>query len=297
MAISWNEPSNSEPAHTEVLADLGEKDTFSLTMCQTDPGYTNVPEGAMKWDNSQNLFRRLESSVFNIKPISLAGGGTGATDAAGARTVLQVNKTGTGASEARTNSQNDLRFVQPARSISTTSPLTGGGDLSANRTLSVLNASTSQVGVVKLENTLNSTSTVLALTAAQGKVLNDLLAGNTSSIGTLNTFMNTTIDYNEEQLLQSGGLSSGSCKVVKVGSMVTISGSFFHSGTIAAASATGYIPSWARPSASVLNSYIFEDASNGLIGRRVTVSASGQLTILYSESSTASLGFTISYTI
>ena len=173
MAISWNEPTNSEPAHPNVLADLGQKDTFSLTMCQTDPGYTNVPEGAMKWDNSQNLFRRLESGVFNIKPISLAGGGTGAVDAAGARTVLQVNKTGTGENEARTNSQNDLRYIQNSRSINTTSPLQGGGDLSANRTLSIQDASTTQKGAVQLENTLNSTSTSLALTAAQGKALKD----------------------------------------------------------------------------------------------------------------------------
>lgn len=40
--------------------------------------------------------------------------------------------------------------VQTSRTISTTSPLSGGGDLSANRTLSVASGSTSAEGVVRL---------------------------------------------------------------------------------------------------------------------------------------------------
>jgi hypothetical protein len=61
--------------------------------------------------------------------------------------------------------------VQPARSISTTAPLTGGGDLSANRTLAVSAASTSATGVVELATsaeTIAGTDTDRAVTPAGG---------------------------------------------------------------------------------------------------------------------------------
>jgi len=59
--------------------------------------------------------------------------------------------------------------VQPARSISTTAPLTGGGDLSANRTLAVSAASDTAAGVVELATTtevVTGASTTLAVTPA-----------------------------------------------------------------------------------------------------------------------------------
>jgi hypothetical protein len=54
--------------------------------------------------------------------------------------------------------------VLPARSISTTAPLTGGGDLSANRTLAVSTGSTSAAGVLQLTDSTSSTSTTTAAT-------------------------------------------------------------------------------------------------------------------------------------
>lgn len=59
--------------------------------------------------------------------------------------------------------------VQPARSISTTAPLTGGGDLSANRTLAVSAASDTATGVVELATdaeTITGTDTARAVTPA-----------------------------------------------------------------------------------------------------------------------------------
>jgi hypothetical protein len=49
--------------------------------------------------------------------------------------------------------------VPSSRTISTTAPLTGGGDLSANRTLAVSNATGSTVGVVELAGDLGGTAT------------------------------------------------------------------------------------------------------------------------------------------
>jgi len=169
---SWNDPSNSSPVHVNLLQDLANKDTYAATMGQTNLGaYTDLPDGTMNWDNGQKLLRRVQSGTPEVVKISLAGGGTGASDAAGARSAFNVLEAGTGAAQSRTNTQNDARFVQQTRSVNTTSPLSGGGALSGNLTLSIQDSTTSQKGAVQLNNTLTSTSTSQALTAAQGKVL------------------------------------------------------------------------------------------------------------------------------
>lgn len=58
---------------------------------------------------------------------------------------------------ARTNA--DAALTPQTRSIATTAPLAGGGDLSANRTLSVAGATTGAVGVVQLAGDLGGTAT------------------------------------------------------------------------------------------------------------------------------------------
>lgn len=52
-----------------------------------------------------------------------------------------------------------------ARTISTTAPLTGGGDLSANRTLAVADATTGAVGVIRLAGDLAGTAAAPAIAA------------------------------------------------------------------------------------------------------------------------------------
>lgn len=54
--------------------------------------------------------------------------------------------------------------VVATRTLSTTAPLAGGGDLSANRTLTIADASTTVKGAVQLEDSVISTSTVKAAT-------------------------------------------------------------------------------------------------------------------------------------
>ena len=69
---------------------------------------------------------------------------------------------------------NLANVVLPARSISTTAPLTGGGDLSANRTLAVSAGSTSASGVLQLMDSVSSTSTTTAATPNSVKTSYDL---------------------------------------------------------------------------------------------------------------------------
>ena len=67
--------------------------------------------------------------------------------------------------------------VSASRSISTTSPLSGGGDLSTNRTLSIADASTSVKGAVQLTDSTASTSTTTAATPNSVKSAYDLANG------------------------------------------------------------------------------------------------------------------------
>lgn len=194
---SWDDPSNSNPSHVNVLQALAEKDTYSATLGQVNPaGYTDLPDGTMNWDNGQKLLRRLQSGVPEIVKISLAGGGTGASDAAGARSAFNVLEAGTGSNQNRTNSQNDSRFVSQARNISTSSPLGGGGPLSTDLIISIQDATTTKKGAVQLDNTLTSTSTAKALTAAQGKALNDTIAFNNNARITDINNTNATVEAN-----------------------------------------------------------------------------------------------------
>lgn len=66
--------------------------------------------------------------------------------------------------------------VATSRTISTTSPLSGGGDLSADRTLSIADGTTSTKGAVQLEDSTSSTSTTKAATPNSVKGAYDLAA-------------------------------------------------------------------------------------------------------------------------
>jgi len=67
--------------------------------------------------------------------------------------------------------------VPSTRTISTTSPLSGGGDLSANRTLTIADATTSAKGAVQLTDSTSSTSTTTAATPNSVKAAYDLANG------------------------------------------------------------------------------------------------------------------------
>lgn len=171
--MDWNKPTNSDPAHPNVLADLNNKDTYAITLGQTNAGFTALPEGTINYDHDGRFFRRKEGTLFNPVQISLAGGGTGAPDAAGARANFNVLEAGTGTGQARTNQQNQNYFCPLTRQVTATAPLQGGGQLDNDLNLSIQDATTAQKGAVQLNNTLTSTSISQALTAAQGKVLSD----------------------------------------------------------------------------------------------------------------------------
>jgi len=108
-------------------------------------------------------------------------GPTGSTGPAGATGPAGPSAVSTNAGNKATLGTDSLVFVgadsdkvNTTRTISTTSPLTGGGDLSANRTLAIDDASTSQKGAVQLTDSTSSTSTTTAATPNSVKSAYDL---------------------------------------------------------------------------------------------------------------------------
>lgn len=77
-----------------------------------------------------------------------------------------------------TNLTTDLAGkVATSRTVSTTAPLAGGGDLSADRTLTIADATTSVKGAVQLTDSTSSTSTTTAATPNAVKSAYDLANG------------------------------------------------------------------------------------------------------------------------
>ncbi|MCD7898042.1 MAG: phage tail protein, partial [Planctomycetaceae bacterium] len=78
---------------------------------------------------------------------------------------------------SRTDHESELTaYVPKTRLIETTAPLLGGGDLTADRTISIADASTTEKGVVQLSAETNNASTSLAATASAVKAAYDFAA-------------------------------------------------------------------------------------------------------------------------
>lgn len=161
MTADFNEPQIDTTEYTKVLDQFRENINVTAQMF-FDGAANNTPINSIQL--KAGVFSRWDGASFNTESIAIAGGGTGSTTAAGARSNLNV--------PSNTELSNDY--------LSKAGNLSGLADKSVSRTeLDVYgksempDATTSQKGFTQLNNTLTSTSTTQALTAAQGKALND----------------------------------------------------------------------------------------------------------------------------
>lgn len=83
----WNQPQLSS-LYTNVLNNLKDRDVDSATLFQNAP--TNPVSGFIRFNRVTNVFEEWNGTSWVVKVLSLSGGGTGANDAAGARTNLEL---------------------------------------------------------------------------------------------------------------------------------------------------------------------------------------------------------------
>ena len=127
-------------------------------------------------------------------------------------------------SQYHNDARGDARYPLLGRTISTTSPLAGGGDLSANRTLSVGAASESAAGVIPIASTAEvnaGSNDTKAVTPAKldAFTLNKNSEGffhavRASGVQSVNDSTDTVITYDSEVLDSEGWLNAGTGKLL-----------------------------------------------------------------------------------
>lgn len=90
---NWNNPTVSS-SYTNVPSEIKTRDEDSITMVGgTAP--SNLPVGAIRYVRATDKFQEWDGAAWNDKVLSLAGGGTGAATAAGARSALGLGSIAT----------------------------------------------------------------------------------------------------------------------------------------------------------------------------------------------------------
>ena len=278
MSADFNNPTVDDQ-YTEILPQIRDNQTANAVMFN-GVAVTNIPVNAVQFVSGQ--FNTWDGAAWNVQPVSITGGGTGGSTALAARSNLSLSSI----SEANALY---LKAQSNGSDISDKSIFRTEINVyskSETYTQSEVDAKTI------INNTLTSTSTTESLAAAQGKVLKDNADALAVVVGNI-----TNVGFYQEQVLGSSGALTGNCKVVRVGSMVTISGEFTHANQSLPSSNTNYLPSWAVPlyagSFGVGNSYTPATSSD----RRVAARSDRAIDFGYSSNRTSTGSFTISYTV
>ena len=113
---NWNNPTIGE-THVDILSELKGRDVDVIKMID-DETPTNLPEKAKRWDDSLKVFRSWISAIWTTLILAIAGGGTGANTAAGARTNLAVDSS----TEVDGKIATHQALYNPHGSVSTATP-------------------------------------------------------------------------------------------------------------------------------------------------------------------------------
>lgn len=92
----FNQPTLST-LYADVMDILKARDVDAISLAESP---TNPPTGAMRWNRTDGKFQEWSGAAWVDRLISLAGGGTGASTAAGARTNLGLGSIATQNSNA-----------------------------------------------------------------------------------------------------------------------------------------------------------------------------------------------------
>lgn len=180
------------------LATTTQTGVVRLNDTLTAQNTTTALTANMGYFLSQQIGGKVQNTTSIITGNGLVGGGDlsvnrtiTANDASlSVNGIVRLNDTLTSQNTGQALTANMGNFitqqfvgkVQNTRTISTTSPLAGGGDLTTDRTLSIQAASTTQNGEVRLNDTLTSANVGQALTANMGRYLDAKSVPNTRQI-------------------------------------------------------------------------------------------------------------------
>lgn len=169
---NWNNPLITD-TYVDVLDNLKTRDVDAATLFISTP--SNQPVGAIRYNRSTNLFEEWTGAAWSTKVISVAGGGTGATNASDARTGLGIGSLATQNSDAVTITGGSITGL-------TSLGISGNADINGIVTLGSGNV------------TINdSTGNILESAIADGTVL-ARIAGNETITGAW-TFQQSAINF------------------------------------------------------------------------------------------------------
>lgn len=175
MAADFNKPVITD-SYIENYGNIRDNEK-AIALMFNGINVTNIPVGAIQY--ASGVFNKWGGASWSPELVSVSGGGTGSSTAAGARTALDIYSKGEG----------DTRYLLKTNNLSgLTDPALARVNLGANdagnltigtvETARLPVSSTSSAGIVQLNNTVISASTSQAGTANSVKQAYDR-AGNT----------------------------------------------------------------------------------------------------------------------
>lgn len=170
MASDFNKPQVTDNYAT-LLDTVRDNDKANALMFN-GISVTNIPVGAIQY--ASGVFNKWGGAAWSPELVSVSGGGTGASTAAGARAALDVYSKGEGDSRYLLKANNLSGLTDPALARGNLGADDAGNLTTGTVALSRLPASsTSAAGVVQLNNSTGSTSTTQAGTANAVKTAYD----------------------------------------------------------------------------------------------------------------------------
>lgn len=83
---NWNNPTK-DSLYLDYITETKDRDKDAISLCGIGVP-TNLPSGALKYNRGTYVFEEWNGAAWVARPVSIAGGGTGADTAVGARSNL-----------------------------------------------------------------------------------------------------------------------------------------------------------------------------------------------------------------
>lgn len=278
----FNKP-NRDQEYVNALPDTRDNQE-ALAKMFNGVSALNIPINSVQF--AGGVFSLWDGGNWNAQAVSVSGGGTGSTTAAGARTNLGVIS----------ESDSDNKYLKQASNLA---------DLDDK---SIARAELQALGITNNLSDVNDAATAFdnikqpatetSIGAIEKSTLPELSSGAADKYPDAATIQAYFKGY-EEIVLNApvGDFTSGDVKIVRIGDIVTITGYFTHASDSIVTSGASFIPSWARPAFITTNTFL---SGNSVISQ-VSITDGGSVQVLYRNYSgtltnqTATEEFTISY--